>query len=101
MLEDQLGHEIRHLAYPFGTFDDRVRMTAAETGYRSATSVRVGLSELDDDPLVLHRVPVYGQESLLDFVCRLRTARPVRQLLRDKARSAWGRLRQIKIVGAR
>ena len=43
-LEDRLGHEITHLAYPFGAFDQAVRSMAADAGYRSACSTRGRLS---------------------------------------------------------
>jgi peptidoglycan/xylan/chitin deacetylase (PgdA/CDA1 family) len=81
LLEDNLGHEVTHLAYPFGSFNDSVRAVVAETGYRSACSVRIGLSASDDDPLALHRVPICGQDSLLDFICRLSTARSIREYM--------------------
>ncbi len=84
LLEHELGHEVWHLAYPFGSFDPRVRAIAGDVGYRSACSVQVGLSDASDDPLALHRVPVNGQDSLLDFVWKLRTARGVREWLRDR-----------------
>lgn len=84
LLEDRLGHEVAHLAYPFGTFDEPVRRMAAEAGYRSACSTRRGLSSGDDDPLALHRVSIYGHDSLLDFACRLWTARGARELLRRR-----------------
>ena len=87
LLEDNLGHEVTDLAYPFGSFNDSVRAIAAETGYRSACSVRIGLSAADDDPLALHRVPITGQDSLTDFICRLHTARSVREYLRIKVRA--------------
>jgi peptidoglycan/xylan/chitin deacetylase (PgdA/CDA1 family) len=81
LLEDRLGHEVVHLAYPFGAFDDAVRSMAADAGYRSACSTRPGLARPDDDPLALSRVNVYGHESLLDFACRVRTGRCARELL--------------------
>ena len=74
LLEDRLGRPVTHLAYPFGSYDERVRGIAAETGYRSACSARIGLSPPDDDSLALQRVPVLGGESLWDFGCRLNTA---------------------------
>jgi peptidoglycan/xylan/chitin deacetylase (PgdA/CDA1 family) len=83
-LEDELGREARHLAYPFGSFDDRVRAVAAEAGYRSACSVMIGLSTSTDDPLALRRVPVNGQDSLVDFAWRLRTARTAAEWLRGR-----------------
>ncbi len=73
LLEDLLGHEVRDLAYPFGSVDAQVRAIAGEVGYRSACSVAIGLSTAADDPLSLRRVPVNAQDSLVDFACRLRT----------------------------
>jgi peptidoglycan/xylan/chitin deacetylase (PgdA/CDA1 family) len=82
LLQDRLGHDVVHLAYPFGAFDEPVRRMAADVGYRSACSTRPGLSAPDDDLLALHRVNVYGHDSLLDFACRLWTGRSARELLR-------------------
>jgi peptidoglycan/xylan/chitin deacetylase (PgdA/CDA1 family) len=95
MIEERLGCEVAHLAYPFGSYDERVREIAAETGYRSACSVQIGISASDDDPLALHRVPVSGYDTLTDFICRLRTARPAGELLRGKARGAWRHVRRL------
>ena len=92
-LEERLGCAIPHLAYPFGSYDARVQALAAASGYRSACSVRPGLSGPADDPLALHRVPVVGYESLPTFLCRLRTALPPGEWLRRRARGAWRRLR--------
>src|SRR5262249_36005587 len=92
-LEDRLGHGGAHLAYPFGAFDERVRAMAADAGYRSACSTRRGLSAADDDALALHRVTVYGHDSLLDFACRLRTADGARELLRRWLQRSLARLR--------
>lgn len=93
LLEDCLGHEVVHLAYPFGAFDEHVRRMAADAGYRSACSTRPGLSAPDDDPLALHRVTVYGHDSLLDFACRLRTGRAARELLPVRLPRPLARLR--------
>jgi peptidoglycan/xylan/chitin deacetylase (PgdA/CDA1 family) len=92
LLEDHLGHEVRHLAYPHGSFNEGVRAIVAEAGYHSACSVRIGLSAPDDDPLALPRVPVCGQDSLLDFICRLHTARTLGEVLHSTARHVWQRL---------
>lgn len=89
-LEDQLGRPVMHLAYPFGSFDPQVQRAAYEAGYLTACSTRPGFSGPDDDFFALHRVPIYGGETLVDFACRLRTARAlperVRSALRDTAR---------------
>jgi peptidoglycan/xylan/chitin deacetylase (PgdA/CDA1 family) len=80
-LQDELGRPIVHLAYPYGSFDQAVRATAAEAGYITACSTGAGLSGADDDMLALHRVTVYGHDSLLDFACRLRSGTALRQRL--------------------
>jgi peptidoglycan/xylan/chitin deacetylase (PgdA/CDA1 family) len=88
ILEDELGHEVRHLAYPYGSYNDNVRQLAAEAGYISACSTRKGLSGAEDDMLALHRVSIYGHDSLIDFALRLRyPQRNPRQWLRSKRNS--------------
>ncbi len=89
MLENELGHVVTHLAYPHGSYNETVRAVAADCGYETACSVRIGLSRDDDDLLALHRVPINGNESFLDFVSRLLTSRALRESLR-----AVGPLRQ-------
>jgi peptidoglycan/xylan/chitin deacetylase (PgdA/CDA1 family) len=80
-LETELSRPAVHLAYPYGSFDQAVQAIAAEMGYVTACSTRPGLSGADDDPLALHRVTIYGHDSLLDFACRLRTGTAVRERL--------------------
>jgi peptidoglycan/xylan/chitin deacetylase (PgdA/CDA1 family) len=92
VLQDELGHPVQDLAYPHGAYDQRVRELAGRSGYRSACSVRIGLSGADDDRLALARVPICGRDSLPDFVWRLRTGQTPRKYMRDKMRSAWRRL---------
>ncbi len=84
ILEDQLGHEVRHLAYPYGSYNDTVRQLAAEAGYISACSTRKGLSGATDDILALHRISVHGDDSLIDFAARLQNARTPREWLWNK-----------------
>ncbi len=93
-LEDRLGHPVRHLAYPYGSVSPRVREIAAEVGYESACSVEIGFASVNADWLALPRVPVNGQDSLLDFVSRLYTARPANEVFDRKARGAVRRIRQ-------
>ena len=87
-LEDGLGVEVVHFAYPFGSVSPQVRALAAEAGYQSACATERRLATSRDDPLRLPRVSVYGGESLLDFVCRLRTSESPGQLVRARLRKA-------------
>ena len=86
VLERGLGEPVRHLAYPFGSHDDGVVAMAREAGYRSACTTLEALSA-GEGPLELRRVPVYGTEARLDFVTRLRTARPAGELARIPLRA--------------
>ncbi len=85
-LEERLGSPIRHLAYPFGSFDEHVRNIADECGYLTACSTRKGLSTLIEDGLALRRVPINGQDSLLDFAWQLRLGHNIRETFQ---RAAW------------
>ncbi|MGW2302889.1 polysaccharide deacetylase family protein [Streptomyces sp. NPDC001809] len=49
VLEDVLGHEVRHLAYPHGYNSPAVRRAAAAAGYASAVAVRHALSSGTDE----------------------------------------------------
>jgi len=89
-LEDRLGTAVPHLAYPYGSYNESVRNQAAECGYETACSVRIGISEAGDDHLALHRVPVNGNETLLDFIARLYTARPLREAMQGLAARSRG-----------
>lgn len=80
-LELEVGRPTVHLAYPFGSYDQAAQTLAAEAGYVTACSTRSGLSGADDNLLALHRISIYGHDSLLDFVLRLRTGAPVREHL--------------------
>jgi peptidoglycan/xylan/chitin deacetylase (PgdA/CDA1 family) len=99
IVEDQLGCEMRHLAYPFGAFNQATRCLAADAGYYSAASVEIGLSTPDDDLLALHRVPVSGLDSLVDFVSRLNCGHTPHDLFKDRRwrLAAWLRCKGIPV----
>lgn len=94
-LEDFLAQPVRHLAYPFGSYDERVRATAVDAGYRSACSVQVGLFSPGDDVFALRRVPITGFDTLPDFIVRLRTARTPGELLQRRVSAALRALRRL------
>jgi peptidoglycan/xylan/chitin deacetylase (PgdA/CDA1 family) len=80
-LETELRRPMMHLAYPYGSYDEAVQAIAADAGYATACSTRPGLSQADDDLLALHRVTIYGHDSLFDFASRLRSGTAVRERL--------------------
>ena len=80
-LEEELGCEVRDVAYPYGSTNELVRQAAADCGYRTACSTIDGISEATDDPLMLRRVHITGADSLADFLCRIGTGHPIRNLV--------------------
>ena len=92
-LEDELGGPAVHLAYPYGSYDPGVQALVAEAGYVTACSTRAGLSTVDDDLLALHRVTIYGHDSLFDFACRLRTGAGLRERLTQALGGVMGPFR--------
>ena len=88
-LEDGLGAPVRDLAYPYGAVNETVRKLASDVGYSTACGVTRALSVKSDNPLNLPRVHVLGGETLVDFACRLRTARPAGDLVRTRLRTLF------------
>ena len=81
VLEENLGRAVPHLCYPWGAVDGRVQGLAREAGYRTACTVNIGVAARADNAFALPRVPVLGQDSTLDFISRLITARSARETL--------------------
>jgi peptidoglycan/xylan/chitin deacetylase (PgdA/CDA1 family) len=79
-LEDALGHAVHHLAYPYGSTRDDVRQAAAESGYQTACTTVDGASGESDDLLMLPRIEVRGDDSIVDFMCRVRTGHTLARL---------------------
>jgi peptidoglycan/xylan/chitin deacetylase (PgdA/CDA1 family) len=66
VLEDSLGHRIRHLAYPHGYNSGRVRAMAADAGYETATAVRHALSSDRDEQYRIARLIVRRSHTVAD-----------------------------------
>lgn len=66
VLEDALGHEVRHLAYPHGYNSPRVRAMSARAGYETATAVRHALSSDRDERYRIARLIVRRTHTVAD-----------------------------------
>ncbi|MXM62389.1 polysaccharide deacetylase family protein [Streptomyces sp. HUCO-GS316] len=66
VLEDCLGHPVRHLAYPHGYNSSRVRTMSADAGYETATAVRHALSSDRDERYRIARLIVRQSHTLGD-----------------------------------
>jgi peptidoglycan/xylan/chitin deacetylase (PgdA/CDA1 family) len=67
VLEDVLGHEIRHLAYPHGYNSPAVRRAAVAAGYVSAVAVRHALSSESDEPYRIARLILRRGHTVADI----------------------------------
>lgn len=70
-LEDLLGVPVRHLCYPFGSFDLDAIRAAAATGYASATTCLRGAAGPADHPLALPRKAISFGDNLLGYWWKL------------------------------
>jgi len=86
LLEERLQCPVRHLAYPYGGYDGRVRSLAAEAGYATACSTRPGRSSMDDDALALPRIDIPAVAGGPHFALRVRTGYGARDGARLLAR---------------
>jgi peptidoglycan/xylan/chitin deacetylase (PgdA/CDA1 family) len=77
LLEEGLGHAVRHLAYPFGSNSPRTRELTREAGYLTACTTHEALATPRDELLALPRVPIVGTEGMREYRHRVRSARPV------------------------
>ncbi|MEU9591356.1 polysaccharide deacetylase family protein [Streptomyces sp. NPDC048193] len=66
VLEDALGHPVRHLAYPHGYNSPRVRAMSARAGYETATAVRHALSSDRDERYRIARLIVRRGHTVAD-----------------------------------
>jgi peptidoglycan/xylan/chitin deacetylase (PgdA/CDA1 family) len=66
VLEEVLGHEVTHLAYPHGYNSRAVRRAAARAGYASAVAVRHALSSDADETYRIARLIVRRGHTVAD-----------------------------------
>ena len=71
-IEDHLGSECWHLAYPWGRHNHVVRAAAAAAGYRWAVATRHGPLHAAMDPMAVPRIDVRRDYSLEDFAAAVR-----------------------------
>ena len=86
-LEDMLSKSVRFFAYPYGSFDARVRDAVELAGYRAACSTIQGKNWAGTDPFVLRRVSVEGGDGLASFREKLWLGMSARTRLRSTARA--------------
>ncbi|PSJ17037.1 polysaccharide deacetylase family protein [Nitrosomonas supralitoralis] len=73
-LEDILGQEVPHFAYPFGSWSPVARNAVIEAGYSGACSTISGRNRKGADPYLLHRSEIKGDDAPWQFRLKLRFA---------------------------
>ncbi len=63
IIEEQLGVACSHFAYPFGLLNERTRELVQQASFKTACTTRSGFNNAARDPLMLHRIEVYGDDS--------------------------------------
>lgn len=63
-IEDFLEKECEHFAYPYGLLNENTRNLVQQAGFKTACSTRSGFNNANRDPLILHRIEVYGNDSV-------------------------------------
>lgn len=72
------GHEVLHLAYPYGDADGLVVQATQQAGYALGLTVQAGGNPFFAHPLLLRRTMIYGDQDLAAFQARLQVERPWR-----------------------
>jgi len=72
-LEECVGHEVEHVAYPYGSYNKSVISVAAELGFKTACTVEAGLCKSKYDRLALPRINIGQRDSIVDFVSKIHT----------------------------
>lgn len=71
-LEDELGRPCRSLAYPYGSYDERVLRCVRQVGYATACAVPAGRTTLG--PLTYPRIGIYRMDGPLSFRVKISPA---------------------------
>jgi len=73
-LEDIVGREVSHFAYPFGSWNPMVKNIVIETGYSGACSTIPGRNQKNTDPYLLRRSEIMGSDAPWQFRLKLKFA---------------------------
>jgi peptidoglycan/xylan/chitin deacetylase (PgdA/CDA1 family) len=70
-LEEVLRHEVRHMAYPFGDFNESVKTSTYEAGYYTACTTEEAVASLNDDMLMLPRLNMGMDAEIINFLSKI------------------------------
>lgn len=70
-LEDRLRADVSSFSYPHGRYNRSVEHAVKRAGYRLACTSRYGLNRTSDQPYLVRRTEVTGEDTLRDFRWKL------------------------------
>jgi peptidoglycan/xylan/chitin deacetylase (PgdA/CDA1 family) len=70
-LERTLETDVLTFAYPYGEYDDRAVETVAAAGFHGACTAYARRARVGDDPLLIPRIEIRGEDSLLRFLRKI------------------------------
>ncbi len=76
-LESELGHSIKYIAYPTGTYNLHIANLAKEAGYEAAYTIKYGNVDLGSNLFALERVPIFHTENTMGEFHKRLTYRPL------------------------
>jgi len=100
-LEDILGRETPHFAYPFGSWSPMARNTVMEAGYTGACSTMSGRNRKGTDPYLLRRSEIMGSDAPWQFRLKLRFATNEMPPVSDVRRLARQTLEKMRLISPR
>lgn len=71
LLEQDLGREVKFLAYPYGKFNEAVVKEVKEAGYLMAFTTKAGWATKKHNPWLVNRVYLYANMGIEEFARRV------------------------------
>lgn len=100
-LEDILGREVTHFAYPFGSWSNVARDAVIEAGYTGACSTMSGINKKGTDTFLLRRTEIKGSDAPWQFRLKLRFATNDMPPISEARRLARHALEGLGLIRAR
>ena len=95
VLEEYLGHEVRHMAYPFGRYNHKVLSLTKESGFYTACTTEERICDSRDHLLELPRINLGMGISLFEFIFKLYATNSTVLIRKYSAKVLPKRLKQI------
>ncbi|AEJ01046.1 polysaccharide deacetylase [Nitrosomonas sp. Is79A3] len=95
-LEDILGKQVPHFAYPFGSWSSLARNAVIEAGYTGACSTISGRNQKGTDPYLLRRLEIKGSDAPWQFRLKLKFSTDDMPLISDARRIVSQTLKKLR-----